>query len=264
MTLRPLREVAPEYAGRLEQAARDRVTTLRRDWPVMAVNAANNALAAAAAGAAADQISKRLMARGTVPAVAAGLVGAAAARSLVDGGFKVGVNLWQHKAWDDKLVPTVLDGARRGAINGGLVMLYKPLTKRMEQRFGTLGPVKLAAATGAVRGSVGGAAYTITDRKTWEKGVAHGVAKVAVTTVRSGVQGAASAAVSAKFQPWVRGKLDRYIDFTSLGQHGLFAGSGSGTGDGWLFKLLEPKPGAAAGDGWLSKLFQPKGGGGLP
>lgn len=251
MALRPLREVAPQYAEKLEHAARDRVATLKRDWPIMAVNAANNALAAAAAGAAADQISKRLMAKGTIPAVAAGLVGAAAARTIVDGGFKVGVNLWQKKEWHDHLLPTMADGARRGAINGGLVMLYKPITKGMEKRFGELTPIKLAAATGAVRGTVGGAANTIANPKTWEKGVARGVAKVAVTTVRSGVQGAASAAVTAKMAPWIHGKLDRYIDFTALGQNGLFGGKGggAGAGDGWLFKLFEPKGGGGTGTG---------------
>jgi hypothetical protein len=250
MALRPLREVAPQYVDKIEHAARDRVAALKRDWPIMAVSTANNALAAAAAGAAADQISKRLMAKGTVPAVLAGLAGAAAARTLVDGGFKVGVNLWQKKAWDDHLLPTMVEGARRGAINGGLVMLYKPITKAMQNRYGELGPIKLAAATGAVRGTVGGAANSIANPKTWEKGFGRGVAKVAVTTVRSGVQGAASAAVSAKVSPWVHGKLDRYIDFTALGQGGFFAkGGGGGSGDGWLFKLFEHHGGGGVGGG---------------
>jgi uncharacterized membrane protein YeaQ/YmgE (transglycosylase-associated protein family) len=240
MTLVPLRHMAPQTAARVEAVARERVAQLKRELPQRAVVAVRNATAAAAAGTAADQISKRLMARGTVPAVVAGLAGAAAARAIVEGGFQVGTNIWQKRDWHDHLMPAMAEGARRGAINGGLTMLAKPLTKAMKDRYGDLGAVKLAAATGAVRGTIGGASNSISDPKTWKDGVAKGAGRVALSTVRSGVQGAASAAVMAKAQPWVHGKLDKYIDFTALGQNWFLGkGGGGNAGDGFFWRLFE-------------------------
>jgi hypothetical protein len=247
MTLVALRVAAPKALARVETAAKARLTALKKEWPTHVVGVVHNAVAAAAASTAADQISKRLMARGTVPAVVVGLAGAAAARTIVDGGFKVGLNLMQKKAWDDKLVPTMVEGARRGAINGGLTMLFKPVTKGMKAHYGDLGVIKLAAATGAVRGTIGGATNTIANPRTWEDGMARGVGRVAINSFRSGVQGAASSAVSAKVAPWAHAKFDKFIDFTSLGQ-GWFLSGQSGD-DGLFWKLFDRQSG---GGGLLS------------
>ncbi|MBC7544537.1 MAG: hypothetical protein H7338_17585 [Candidatus Sericytochromatia bacterium] len=241
VALLPLERIRPRLA-KYEGAVRARATILREELPARVEGAIRNSVSAAAASMAADQISKRLLSRGTVPAVIAGLAGAALSRSVVESGFQLAHNYYLHRPWNEDVAQSAVDGLRRGAVNGGLTMLAKPIIKGMTNKFGQLDPVKLAMATGAVRGTLGGAVGAATNPEVWEDGAAKGAKRVAISTVRGAVGGAVSSAVSLKTSKWAHGKFDKYIDFTSVGQTwfgpGSAGGGGSNPGGGFFWRLV--------------------------
>ncbi len=229
MALAPLTRTHPQLV-KLEGLVRTQVVTFRKELPMRIEGTVRSSVSAAAASVAATQISKRLIAHGTVPAVLAGLAGAAAARSIAESGFQVGENLFFHRAWNDKLGKTAVDGLRRGSINGGLTMLATPLKKAMAARFAYLSPIKLAMATGAISGTIGGAAYSASNPDTWHDGAVKGFTRVAISTASGAAGGAVSSGVSFKVSGWAHGKFDKYIDFTAVGQNWIRVGGASGVG----------------------------------
>jgi uncharacterized protein YycO len=168
-------------------------------------HAAVNIALSVGTGIAADQLRKSALRLGSVQSVVVGLAGAAAVKAVGEGSVQVISNLRHDRKWNADLGHKMLDGARTGTIDGALTFVAAPIARGVGARMPQLGTIARHATTGLVMGTLGGAAYSATDRQTWNKGAGEGLKQVGISTAigaaGGAIIGAGTGAVMKRFFP---------------------------------------------------------------
>lgn len=130
------------------------------------------------AGIVAETLIKGMARRGPVPAVLAGIAGAAGFTAAVEGGVQVARNAISGQALSTGVAARMADGVRSGAISGGVTALSPYIERGITRRFSTLHPIAHVALANATGAAIGGALRTATTAETWQYGAARGLRRV--------------------------------------------------------------------------------------
>lgn len=143
-------------------------------------------------GIVAETVKKRLIQKGSLPAIAAGIAAAAVFKGAAEGAVQVATNAKAARPLDEGVAGQVLNGLRGGTIDAGLTFAGPAVQGKLAPHLSKLGPVLLVATSNAVTAVGGAVVRTSTDYTAWENG-----AKVGVKRIGWGMLGAAGTAFLA-------------------------------------------------------------------
>lgn len=200
----------------LPEKARAKARHYVHQIPEKLVDAVANGVASGSASLVADRTFKAMASKGPVPAVVVAVGGAAVTRGAIQAGYKVAKNAYQDKPLAEDVGRQVLDGMRRGAINGSIALAAAPILKGVSTRYPHLTAVQAGALAGSIKGGISSFVGNATNPKSWAGGVGRGAARVAGATALGMTGGALSGGWGKSASGDLIKRLEPYIDFTGI------------------------------------------------
>lgn len=129
-------------------------------------------------GAVAETVRKSLLKKGSVPAIAGGVLAAAAFKGVAEATVQVVTNASAKRPLNEGVIGQGLNGLRGGAIDAGLAFTGPAVQGKLAPRLAKLGPVLLVATSNAVTAVGGAVVRTATDYTAWENGAKEGLKRI--------------------------------------------------------------------------------------